>query len=313
MLALITTVFVASLLGSLHCAGMCGAFVAFAVGLDDPDAARKRARLHAAYNSGRLVTYVTLGAVFGALGGALDLAGSMVGVSRVAAMVAGAALIVFGGSHLLRALGVRLGPARPPRFMQSALRAAHRGAMALPPVRRALVIGLMTTLLPCGWLYAFVAASAGTGGAATGALTMAVFWVGTLPILVGVGAGVRAISGPLGARLPVVMPLLVIGAGLFTIFSRLGVSPEALARVAGRVETASLEEIARGVGQLDPGAMPCCGDEPLPVGETDAGDGESAIDPEASCSCDCCDGQAGCAAAGEPCVCCDEEASGDGG
>ena len=75
MWPLITSVFVASLLGSLHCAGMCGAFVAFAVGIDDPDAARKRARLHAAYNLGRLVTYSVLGAIAGAIGGALDLAG----------------------------------------------------------------------------------------------------------------------------------------------------------------------------------------------------------------------------------------------
>ena len=32
MIALLTTVFVASLVGSLHCAGMCGPFVAVAVG-----------------------------------------------------------------------------------------------------------------------------------------------------------------------------------------------------------------------------------------------------------------------------------------
>ncbi|VAX40404.1 hypothetical protein MNBD_PLANCTO03-914, partial [hydrothermal vent metagenome] len=63
MSALIVSVFLASLLGSMHCAGMCGAFVAFAVGLDDPEAARKRVRLHMAYNAGRLTTYVTLGAI----------------------------------------------------------------------------------------------------------------------------------------------------------------------------------------------------------------------------------------------------------
>ncbi len=258
MSALIVTVFVASLLGSVHCAGMCGAFVAFAVGLNDPDAKRKRARLHVAYNTGRLITYITLGAIAGALGNALDLAGSMLGFSRVAAMLAGATLIVFGGTHLLRALGVRIAHAKPPRFMKAGLSTAHRAAMAMPPVRRALVIGLMTTLLPCGWLYAFVFAAAGTGSAAVGALTMAVFWAGTLPILVGVGAGIRAISGPLASKLPVVLPLLVIIAGLFTIFSRLGISPEALAELSARIETTSLESLGESIEQLDAGAMPCC-------------------------------------------------------
>lgn len=261
MWALITSVFVASLLGSLHCAGMCGAFVAFAVGIDDPDAARKRARLHAAYNTGRLVTYCALGAIAGALGGVLDLAGSMAGVSRMAAMLAGAILVVFGGSHLLRALGVKIAPARPPRFLARALRGAQGAAMSLPPVRRALVIGLMTTLLPCGWLYAFVAAAAGTGSAQLGALTMGVFWLGTLPVLVSVGAGVRAISGPLAARLPVVLPLLIIAAGLLTIVSRLGVSPAELAGVAARVESASLEQTAARIDELDAEQMPCCAGE----------------------------------------------------
>lgn len=258
MWTLITSVFVASVVGSMHCAGMCGAFVAFAVGIDDPDAARQRARLHAAYNVGRLVTYCTLGAIAGALGGALDLAGSMVGVSRVAAMLAGATLIVFGGSHLLRALGVRIAPVRPPKILAQALRSAQGVAMSLPPVRRAMVIGLMTTLLPCGWLYAFVAAAAGTGSPAFGALTMFVFWLGTLPVLISVGAGVRAISGPLASRLPVVLPLVIIAAGLFTIFSRLGVSPEALAGVAGQVQAANLEQTAENIGHLDAKRMPCC-------------------------------------------------------
>ena len=49
MIALIAAVFTASLLGSLHCAGMCGAFVAFAVGLDGP--ARPRWRRRAAPRS----------------------------------------------------------------------------------------------------------------------------------------------------------------------------------------------------------------------------------------------------------------------
>lgn len=271
MSALIVTVFVASLLGSMHCAGMCGAFVAFAVGLNDPDAKRKRARLHAAYNTGRLITYAILGAIAGALGGALDLVGSMAGISRFAAILAGATLILFGGTHLLRAMGVRIAHAKPPRFMQSGLRLAHRAAMAMPPVRRALVIGLMTTLLPCGWLYAFVFAAAGTGSAAVGALTMAVFWAGTLPILVGVGAGIRAISGPLASKLPFVLPMLVIIAGLFTVFSRLGVSPEALAELSARIETTSLESLGDSIEQLDSEAMPCCPgpkDLDTPAGDT---------------------------------------------
>ncbi|RMF85708.1 MAG: sulfite exporter TauE/SafE family protein, partial [Planctomycetota bacterium] len=94
MTALIAAVFVASLLGSLHCAGMCGPFVAFAVGAD---AGRTGgAWRHVAYHGGRLVTYSLLGVAAGALGAALDLGGAWVGVQRTAAIVAGAIMVLFG-------------------------------------------------------------------------------------------------------------------------------------------------------------------------------------------------------------------------
>ncbi|MBL0922801.1 MAG: sulfite exporter TauE/SafE family protein [Phycisphaerales bacterium] len=188
MIALIGAVFAASLLGSLHCAGMCGAFVAFAVGAP----AEKRPpewALHAAYNGGRLVTYTALGGAAGLLGGALDLAGEMVGLQRLAAALAGAMMVGFGVATLLRLRGVRVGRLRLPRAMTRALEKGHRAASSRPPVVRAALIGLLTTLLPCGWLYAFVITAAGAGDAALGALTMAVFWAGTLPALVAVGGG----------------------------------------------------------------------------------------------------------------------------
>ena len=53
MTAIIAGIFVASLLGSLHCAGMCGAFLALAVTPDEESRVGKSS-LHIAYNTGRL-------------------------------------------------------------------------------------------------------------------------------------------------------------------------------------------------------------------------------------------------------------------
>lgn len=264
MPVLITTVFLASLVGSLHCAGMCGAFVAFATGLDGPVSAAARARLHAAYNAGRLVTYVSLGAVAGTLGGLLDLAGSLVGLQRAAAIGAGAVLVLFGGAALARAAGVRVARIRPPKALESLLRIGHRAAMTLPSARRALVIGLLTTLLPCGWLYAFLASAAGTGEAWLGAITMAAFWAGTLPMLVSIGAGVRALAGPLGKRLPVLAPLAIVVVGLCMVVSR------AVLPVAGLLpkngQPVGVVEAADHAASLDASDVPCC--------EGSGGDGE---------------------------------------
>ena len=70
-------------------------------------------------------------------------------------------MLTFGLISLLRIYG--RGPARlhAPRFMQRLVQAGHRRAMNRSPVARAALIGLLTTLLPCGWLYAFVVTAAG--------------------------------------------------------------------------------------------------------------------------------------------------------
>lgn len=78
---------------------------------------------------------------------------------------------------------------------------ALRRLMDRPPVVRAAATGLFTTLLPCGWLYAFVVTAAGTGSGTPlhGAALMAVFWLGTLPMMLTVGVDCHGSPGH-GAR-----------------------------------------------------------------------------------------------------------------
>lgn len=219
MTALIAAVLVASLLGSLHCAGMCGAFVAFAVSGAEARPG-KRAALNAAYNGGRLVTYVALGVAAGSVGALLDMGGALAGISRIAMVLAGGVMVAFGVSAVLAAMGKKTMRMPVPGFMQKLLSVGHRAAMTLSPMRRALVIGLLTTLLPCGWLYAFAAAAAGTASPLWGGVTMAVFWVGTLPVLVSLGVGVQKLTGSLGQKLPHATAVLLILVGVWTIVGR---------------------------------------------------------------------------------------------
>jgi hypothetical protein len=260
MLALFTAVLIASLLGSMHCAGMCGAFLLFAVSSSTPNASTpSRLSLLAAYNLGRLVTYTALGALAGAAGAALDLGGSMVGVQRAAAALAGAAMIVFGALAVLRAFGVRT-PALPvPRTLQSTLTRAHRAIHAWSPLARAASVGLLTTLLPCGWLYAFVLTAAGTASPALGAGAMAAFWLGTLPVMLSLGAGLQALTGPLRARLPLITSLLLVAVGLYTLAGRLALPAFAGSAPAIASTTDAIDHVSR----LDSDDAPCC--KPAPA------------------------------------------------
>lgn len=256
MTALIVTVFVASLLGNLHCGGMCGPFVALAVG----GVARTTGGsllLQAAYHGGRLVTYVLLGAACGLVGSLVDLGGALAGVQRVAAGLAGAAMAVIGLFAFLRYSGLSRGCVRAPVWMQATLATLHRGAAVLPPGWRALVVGLLTTLLPCGWLYAFAVTAAGTGSAWAGALTLAAFWAGTLPVLVAIGVGAHRCLGSFGRRVPLVMSLAIVVVGVFTVIHRAHVSPAALAAAVGPAPHSLDEALARARGQ-DEQEAPCC-------------------------------------------------------
>lgn len=223
MFPIAATIFIASVLGSFHCAGMCGAFLALA-----GQGAARQWQAQAAYHAGRLVTYVALGAAAGTAGKLLNLAGVLVGLSRTAAVIAGAFMIVFAAVTLMRTCGVHLGRVKLPAFWTRLIQRAHRMAMDRPPLARAAAIGLLTTLLPCGWLYAFAVTAAGTGNPLSGGAAMAVFWAGTLPMLVALGAGVRGVLGGLGRRAPLVTALLVASAGLYTLVGRASLSPAAL-------------------------------------------------------------------------------------
>lgn len=213
MIALAGSVLVASLLGSPHCAGMCGGFVCFYAA----QGGRGQAFAHVAYNLGRLLSYAALGALAGALGRTLDQMGAGAGLHGTAAVAAGAVMIVWGGASLLTALGARLPRATAPGWLRTRFAATVRAVHAQPPVVRALAVGLVSALLPCGWLWVYVATAAGTGSAAGGALVMAAFWLGTVPVLAGVGLAAQRLFDPLRRRLPIVTAGLLIVLGLATI------------------------------------------------------------------------------------------------
>lgn len=227
----------ASLLGSVHCAGMCGSFVCFyATG---GRRARGGRASHLAYNGGRLVSYLLLGLLAGALGAGVDRLGTFVGLSRGAAILAGALMVGWGLRTLLAEGGIRLprlDGLPPGRNPLGGLLARVRDRS---PVVRAAATGLLTTLLPCGWLYAFVFAAAGTGDPRSAAVMMTLFWAGTLPMMLAVGYGAQRLTGAFRARLPLVTAAAVVVMGVLSIAGRLSIDPERLATRAARAPVTS--------------------------------------------------------------------------
>jgi sulfite exporter TauE/SafE len=261
MSALLAAVFVASLVGSLHCAGMCGGIVALCVA-GVPVRRRDRWAAPAAYNLGRLATYATLGAASGGVGAAIDLGGSDLGLPRLTALIAGIAMIVFGVAALLRTRGLRFGGSAVPAVLHRALRRGTQAANALPPVPRAAALGLLTGFLPCGWLYAFVITAAGTGSPWLGALTMVAFWAGTVPVLVALGAGLQVLAAPLRRHVPTMTAIVLIAIGVVAIAGRVNVPAYAGALNDAAADTPGAPGEVERVESLDAASMPCCEDGP---------------------------------------------------
>lgn len=257
-MSLFFAVLFASLVGSLHCAGMCGPLVVFAVG--DPRIGTRvgRAWLQAAYHGGRGVSYILVGLACGTAGAILDRSGALVGVYRSAAIVAGGLMIGTGIVAGLRYGGLRLPTLPAARWAQRLTAGAHRAALAFEPLPRALAIGLLTALLPCGWLYMFAVVAAGTGSALHGAAVMAAFWAGSVPVLLAVGVSVQVLARVLGQRVSLVMAGAIVLLGVLTIALRATKPVEAIQR-AGKAWSA--EHSAQQVDSLRDLQPSCCHDQ----------------------------------------------------
>ena len=164
--------FVAGLVTSLHCAGMCGPLACMFTPTRDYEADPQT--VATVYHVARISGYATLGGLAGAVGQVpLALLGGM------PAQVIPWVLVVF-----FIIVGFRL-EKRLPRLafvarLQGRLQMMLRGRSRL---RVAAAMGVATPILPCGPLYFLVTLAALSGSTLRGIEFMLAFGLGTVPLL----------------------------------------------------------------------------------------------------------------------------------
>jgi len=178
--------FLLGVLGQGHCLAMCSGL------------ALALRRKTAAYQLGCLAGYVTVGALAG-------LVGFFAGGLRVWVLgLAGLVMVVMGLGLLGWAPKLPVGPGLwLARLMRSKLAAGS-----------AFGLGAASAMLPCGLLYAAVARSAAAPSVGEGALGMAAFWLGTLPVLL----AVRWLSLRPGTGWARLAGWMTVGLGLATLY-----------------------------------------------------------------------------------------------
>ena len=190
--------FVAGLVGSVHCVGMCGGIVgAFAMAAPRPAfpvavvaapaaAAVDGAVRVLAYNAGRLGSYMAAGALAGGLlGGVRQLAGAA--PMQMAAYWLANLMLVALGLYLMDAWRGLARLEGAGRLLWSRLQPLTRRLLPVDHPGKALALGALWGWLPCGMVYSMLLSAMLTGSAGGGAALMLAFGLGTLPALVTMG------------------------------------------------------------------------------------------------------------------------------
>ena len=176
-------------LGSMHCAGMCGGILG-ALTYSLPTGPRtchgSLLGVLVALNLGRIASYAAAGAVVGWAGGTLA---TVSGAGWIGALFRGLAALVMVG------IGLYLGGWWPrlaviERLGTPVWARLARLANRLVPIRspgQAALYGVLWGWLPCGLVYSMLISTPAQAGALSGALYMALFGAGTLPLTLGGG------------------------------------------------------------------------------------------------------------------------------
>jgi sulfite exporter TauE/SafE len=182
-------IFVAGILGTAHCLGMCGP-MALAIGgaaKGWPSAIAKQI----VYTAGRLFSYGFLGSVAGFCGARLvRFSPSLVNVPATLAVIAGVFLIYQGlratGIFRRRGVSAAAGPCLAGGFIGQFLRHPNHSGVFLA--------GVLTGFLPCGLLYGMLSLAMSTHSVLLGGTMMIIFGLGTAPAMMLAGVSGRLIG-----------------------------------------------------------------------------------------------------------------------
>lgn len=205
---ILITALVLGLMGSFHCAGMCGP-IAVALPLFGNSATQKVFG-SLLYNIGRIITYGIMGAIFGLMGKGLEL----LGFQRVISIIMGAVMIlavIFPSLINSNKIGSGIAP------LVEKLKSRLGKLFAVKSFGSLFLIGLLNGLLPCGLVYMALAGSIGTGNATLGALYMLLFGFGTMPMLLAINLSGGFVSASLRQRINKLIPTLVVVVGILFI------------------------------------------------------------------------------------------------
>ncbi|WGF91651.1 sulfite exporter TauE/SafE family protein [Aequorivita marisscotiae] len=163
------------LLGSFHCVGMCGP-IAFLLPVDRNNNVKKIGQTFL-YHFGRILAYSIIGLAFGLVGKSLNLFGFQQQLSIFIGILM--LLVIFIPQKTFN----RYNFSKPVFKIISKVKSALGKELKKKTPDTFLTIGLLNGFLPCGLVYMAVFGAIATGDALSGSLYMAIFGIGTIPLM----------------------------------------------------------------------------------------------------------------------------------
>ncbi|RLD28330.1 MAG: sulfite exporter TauE/SafE family protein [Bacteroidetes bacterium] len=211
---MLISAFVLGLLGSFHCVGMCGP-IAFMLPVDRTNSVKKITQI-TIYHIGRLISYGSIGLVFGLVGKSLYIFGFQQQLSIVIGVLMIIAVLIphktFSNYNF----------SKPVFKIISKLKSTLGKSLKKKTPDTFLTIGFLNGFLPCGLVYMALLAAIATGNTLQGSLYMLIFGLGTIPLMTTAIYFSSFLKGSVRQKIQKVIPVFVILIGLLFILRGLG-------------------------------------------------------------------------------------------
>jgi hypothetical protein len=202
------------LLGSFHCVGMCGP-IAFLLPVDHKNNVRKLGQI-SLYHFGRLSSYAIIGLLFGLLGKSF----SLFGLQQQLSILVGALMILV--ILLPYKKFSKYNGSKPIFKIVSKIKSNLGKQLKRKSPDTFYTIGFLNGFLPCGLVYMAVFGAIASGTALEGSLYMAVFGLGTIPLMTTAIYLGNFINLNIRSKIRKAVPVFVILIGLLFILRGMG-------------------------------------------------------------------------------------------
>ena len=201
------------LIGSLHCAGMCGP-LACALPMHNQDKSTIFFKT-TVYHLSRIGVYGLMGIALGLIGGIVFV----LSVQKYLLFISAAIFLILGFAYIVPNAHINAMQIQLP--FSAIARKYWNKAARLSGIKGYIALGLVNGIIPCGLVYTALAVALFSGSVIKSGTYMVVFGLGTLPLMLALSAGAGISAIKFKNKIKKLYPFIFILIGTIMLFRAL--------------------------------------------------------------------------------------------